>query len=410
MADPGDSELREVFARFRAQSIADGPTPDIAKVRGIARRRQTTRRTMLSVVALAVLAVPVVGYRFVALQAEVPGEDGPVQQVSASPSERATESPSTAASKSVATIQQPVTKNDVLAATLAIPVWPDKRPCASGEVTLGKLGEVSVEQQLSVRKVIQLDVDRDGDTEAVALLSCGYEATFDQVLAIGRNTQGAVHTMARVVSSDDTDPPMDLIDVQPGDDGAVDVHVGDRIGESELEFVERQWRSYRWNGKQFAQVDGPRQFTPVAPSTDLGLTVSTTPFGPRSDGLWTGGITATVTNAGPKGAPGVLLDLYVTTADGSTLTRQLKVSPECTTTEVTPDNRPTGVHVVCHQPALANGATKTTTFEVLLPVANGPRALNVSAFVHAEQPNVRVLTDVGGQPNSSILTLAAPSE
>jgi hypothetical protein len=409
MAEPEDVDLQEAFAQFRADSTTDGPVPDLAGVRGRARRRQVTRRAMLSVVALAVLAVPVVGYRLAAQQAEMPVGRERVHPVASEPTERPSEGPSGKASTSSATIQKPVTRDDVMAATLSIPAWPEKRPCASGEVDLGKLGAVSVEQQLAVGKVIQVDVDRDGDAEAVAILSCGYEATIDQVLAVGRDSQGALRTLARVVSSGDATPLMDLVDLRPGDDGAVDVRVGDRIGEAEQGYVERQWRSYRWNGKQFTQVSGPRQFTPVAPSTDLGLTVTTTPFGAPSGGMWSGGITVNVTNGGPNRAPGVLLDLYITTADSGGLSKQLRVSPECTVDDVRADGRLTGVHVVCHQATLASGGNREVAFQVQLPVANGPRALNVSAFVYAEQPNVRVLSDVGGLANSSILTLGAPA-
>ncbi len=102
------------------------------------------------------------------------------------------------------------------------------------------------------------------------------------------------------------------------------------------------------------------------------------------------------------------LDLYVTTADTDALTKQLKVTPECTVAEARADGRLTGVHLICHQPALAGGGTRETTFQVRLPAANGPRALNVTAFVAAEQPGVRMLNDAGGLPNSATLTMPAP--
>jgi hypothetical protein len=156
-------------------------------------------------------------------------------------------------------------------------------------------------------------------------------------------------------------------------------------------------------------VGGERQFTAVAPSTDLGLSVVPGPFGAPSGGVWTGTVTVTVTNAGPNRAPGVFLELYVSSGDGAALSKPLKVTPECTTEDVRTDGRLTGVHVICHQPALASGADRTTTFQVRLPTANGARDLNVSAFVYAEQPGVRTLDDVGGQPNSAILTMAAPA-
>lgn len=411
MADPGEVEVQEVFARFRAESIADHPAPDLARVRGMARRRQVTRRTMLSVVALALIAIPAVGYRLAAHQPHIPSESEPPQQVSGAPTERPPESPSTAASTSSATIQKPVTRADIMAATLNIPAWPKQRDvCPSGEVAIGKLGAVSMDQQFSVGKVIAVDVDRDGDDEAVGIFSCGYEGTVDQVLAIGRNDQGALRTLARVVGSDDSDPLMDLIDLRAGNDGAVDVNVGERIDQTEQEFIEKQWRSYRLTGRQFTQVGGERQFTPVAPSTDLGLSVNTGPFGAPSGGVWTGTVTVTVTNGGPNRAPGVYLDLYISSGDGTPLSKALKVSPECDLEDVRTDGKLTGVHLICHQPALASGADRTTTFQVRLPTANGARDLNVSAFVYAEQPGVRVLRDIGGLTNSAILTLAAPTQ
>jgi hypothetical protein len=409
MADPGEDQMRDMFARFRDESVGDSPGPDLAWVHGLARRRQIARRTTLSVVALAMLAVPAVGYRLLAQEAGQPHETVSPQQVSGAPSERPSEDPSVAVSTSSATVQKAVTKDDLMAATLVIPAWPGKREgCPAGEVDLDRLPPVSREQQFSVGKVVPVDVDRDGDTEAVALFSCGYEGTVDQVLSVGRDDQGALRVMGRVVGSGDADPLMDLIDLRPGRDGAVDVHVGDRIG-AEQEYVERQWRSYRWNGRQFAQVDGPRQFTPVAPSTDLGLSVTSTPFGPLSDSAWTGAVTVAVTNAGPNRAPGVWLDLYVTSADNAALARQVKVTSDCTTTDVRADGRLTGVRLVCHQPALADGDNRETTFQVRLPEANGPRALTVMAFVYAEQPGVRMLDDMGGLPNSATLTMAAPT-
>jgi hypothetical protein len=410
MADPGDVEVQEMFARFRAESIADHPAPDLARVRGMARRRQVTRRTTLSVVALALFAVPAVGYRLTALEPDPPSATETPQQVSGAPSERPSESPSTAASTSSATLQKPVTKADIMAATITILSWPKQRNvCPSGEVNIAKLGPVSVEQQFSVGKVIPVDVDRDGDEEAVGIFSCGYEGAVDQVLAVGRNDQGGLRTLGRVVASDDSDPLMDLVDLRGGNDGAVDVSVSEQIGYTDQRVIEKQWRSYRLNGQKFTQVGGERQFTPVAPSTDLGLSVTTGPFGVPSGGVWTGTVTVTVTNAGPNRAPGVFLEFYVSSGDGAALSKPLKVTPECTTEDVRVDGRLTGVHLICHQPALASSADRTTTFQVRLPTANGARDLNVSAFVYAEQPGVRTLDDVGGQANSAILTMAAPA-
>lgn len=410
MADPAEDQVREMFARFREESIGDSPGPDLATVRGLARRRQINRRTALSVVALAVLAVPAVGYRLVANDAGLAHQPGQTpQQVSGAPSERPSEEPSVAVSTSSTTVQKPVTREDLMAAQLVIPAWPQMRAgCPTGEVDLGKLGPVSTQQQLSVPKVVPVDFDHDGDTEVVALFSCGYEGTVDQVLAVGRDDQGVLRVMGRVVGSGDADPLMDLIDLRPGRDGAVDVQVADKIG-GEQDFIERQWRSYRWSDRQFAQVDGPRQFTPVAPSTDLGVSVTARAFGPQSDGAYTGSVTVTVSNAGPNRAPGVWLDLYVTTADNSALARQLKVTPECAVSEVRDDGRLAGVRLICHQPALASGGAREAVFQVRLPVANGPRALNVTAFVAAEQPGVRMLNDVGDLPNSATLTMPAPA-
>lgn len=407
MADPED-EVREAFARFRIESLLDSPAPDVARVRSIARRRQVTRRAMVSVVALAVLAVPAVGYRFVAQHAETPADPGPPQQVSGLPSERPTEEPSTAASVSSATVQKPITRADVLAATIDVPPWPAKRECPSGEVRPDRFGPVTIEQHFSVGKVISVDVDRDGDTEAVAVFSCGYEVGVDQVLAIGRDDQGGLRTLGRVVASSDADPYMDVVDLRPGRDGAVDVHLYERIGDPEPGTVEKQWRSYGWNGRQFVQVDGPREWTPAAPATDLGLSVTTTPFGAATGGAWTGTVTVSVTNAGPNRAPGVWLALYVTTGDGTGLARQIRVTPECATTDVRVDSSVTGVHVVCHQPALANGASRETVFQVRMPVAAGARPLTVTAVAWSEQPGVRVIYDVGVLANSATVTLGAP--
>jgi hypothetical protein len=411
MADPGEAEVREAFARFRVESLVDSPGPDLARVRGIARRRQITRRTMVSVVALAVLAVPAVGYRFVGHRAETPVDPGPPQQVSGLPSERPTEEPSTAVSTSSATVQKPITRADILAATLAVPAWPAKRAfCPSGDVNLDKIGPVTVEQQFSVGKVISVDVDRDGDTEAVAVFSCGYEDNVDQVLAIGRDEHGGLRTLARVVASGDADPYMDVVDLRPGVDSAVDVYLYERISLADPNVVEKQWRSFGWNGRQFTQVGGPRQWTPTAPSTDLGVSVTTGPYGAASNGVWTGTVTVTVTNAGPNRAPGVLLDLYVTTGDGSVLAKQVQVkaTPECTTTDVHLSVGVTGVRLICHQPALASGASRETSFQVRLPVANGARVLSASTHVHAEQPGVRILDDLGGLTNSVTVALPAP--
>ena len=409
MADPGDVEVQEMFARFRAESIADHPAPDLARVRGMARRRQVTRRTMLSVAALALFTVPAVGFRLAAQETHPPSADRPPQEVSGAPTERPPDSPSTAASTSSATLQKPVTKADIMASSITIPAWPKQRDvCPSGEVNIGKLGAVSMEQQLSVGKVIGLDVDRDGDEEAVGIFSCGYENPSDQVLAVGRNDQGGLRTLGRVVASSDADPLLDVVDLRAGTDGAVDVNVGERIDPPEPEFVEKQWRSYRWNGQKFPQAGGEKQFTPLAPATDLGISVTTGPFGAPSGGVWTGTVTVTVTNAGPNRAPGVYLDLHISSGDGATLSKPLKVTPECGTEDVRVDGRLTGVRVICHQPALASGANRATTFQVRMPTANGARDLNVSAFGYAEQPGVRAVRDVGAQPNSAILTLAAP--
>ncbi len=197
-------------------------------------------------------------------------------------------------------------------ATLTVPAWPNRPDCPSGPVhfTNGShfirssfFLSLGARNLASDADIAYADVDRDGRSETLLLLSCGGEQWISQVIALRRTAAGTAATLGQVVATDGAITRLMTVDGNP--DGTVRVEVADWNGGlgDDGSLAQRQWRTYRWDGHQFRQVVGPTSF-PVNPRvTDLTLTATNLAFGSPVQGYRTGTMTITVRNLGPSAAP-----------------------------------------------------------------------------------------------------------
>ncbi len=197
-------------------------------------------------------------------------------------------------------------------ATLTVPAWPNRPDCPSGPVhfTNGShfirssfFLSLGARNLASDADTAYADVDRDGRSETLLLLSCGGEQWISQVIALRRTAAGAAATLGQVVATGGAIKRLMTVSGNP--DGTVGVEVADWNGGlgDDGSLAQRQWRTYRWDGHQFTQVAGPTSF-PVNPRvTDLTVTASNLAFGSATQAGRTGTMSVTVRNLGPSTAP-----------------------------------------------------------------------------------------------------------
>jgi hypothetical protein len=405
MPEYDDAPVREAFALFRSESLAESPGPDAAGVRRIARRRRTARLAAVAAVAAVAVATPLAAYGLTANRAaEPPAKQPPTTAPASGPPSSGSPSPS----PSTTTVPSPpVTRDEVTRATLTVPAWGAGAisSCPQGRVDLTK-PNTDTTPRVGVVDFVPADVDHDGDLEAVVSLFCGWQGGDFQVLAIGRDGGGDLVTLGRLVATGEREPVRTVIDLRAETDGDVGVLVGDitMCCGTDPRTAEQQWRTFRWTGTGFAQVAGQTEFHAAAPGTDLTVTMTPLRMGAPVNGVRHGTTTVTVTNRGPNNAAGVLLDVRATRYPRIAAQVTIAVSAGgCATTEVKDDSGSVaGLMASCHLPALGPGESRTYTVEVGSPVANdtaSPGGVVAAIDVNAEQPGIRLLHDTNSVDN-----------
>lgn len=182
-------------------------------------------------------------------------------------------------------------------ATLLIPPWP-VAGTPSGPITFTngvfKDPGGNGTKDIHIGRIVYGDVDRDGATETVALISPVYAGGNQQLLAFDRDRAGHIVTLGTVLS---TNGPLRIIDPQTyriESNGVITARVGDYArccGDQTPQLW--QWRSYGWNGHGFRQVAGPTAF-PVNPAvTETAVTTGDLVLGPATAGTRHGTLTIT---------------------------------------------------------------------------------------------------------------------
>lgn len=393
-----DELITDAFADFRDENVGRIRPPGTAAAQTAVRHRRTVRLVVTAVAVVALVAVPAVAYATLArgghgrpaISPSASGSPSP----SAFPSHSASPSPSASSGAGgaidVATLRR---------STITLPPWGAGalKGCPVGPFTFTggettpagprtDLGQVSV----TVEATAAVDVDRDGEPETIAQIGCYIQGGDNQIILLRRAADGGIATLGQVLATSSTGVGT-FFAFEGTDQGQIRVQVGDlhRCCAVTDQFVEHQWRTYRWDGTRGVQVDGPTTFHPRI--TPPPLTVSATPLvlGPADGGVRRGTTRVTVTNKGTQPAPGVALDFYA-----SYLPAAVQVGGDSAVTcSAARQGQESSQYIACHLPAVEAGATRTFTLTVTSPVANDPviatTRVEASVYVRVEQPGIR---------------------
>lgn len=323
----GDTSLRDAFESFRAGSletvIPEGPDA----VRHTVRRRHRTRVAAVAVVAALVVLAGGAG-ALAALnpvsnnhQTATHGSGTPSPSTSTSPS--AKPKPSGSESGGTAPDGQ-IGATELLNATIDVPAWgtPADAPCTGGRFTFHN-GEVDLGRdswrmylpdtdQITLPPLYFEDVDGDGAKETIAVLWCGAQDGWYQAIALDRDASGNIVTLGQIASTAGSPRPYTQIDqVTTTANGDVQLHWTAPYRHGDPNPV-KQWRTYRWTGSGFEQVDGPTTI-PSAPSGNAQLSVSApnVTMTATGNGTYSGTLKLTVTNTGTAAVPEFRADVLM---------------------------------------------------------------------------------------------------
>ena len=300
-----DPRLRDRFAAYRAETISQiaGPGPDQA--RRTLRRRRQARAVAVAVTAVALAVAPIVANA--ALRDDgsvpVPAQTGePTTPPTSAPAPTTASTPSATTTTSPAAPDGRISRAQLLAARVDLPAWPSyASDCATSDVRLRPSGRDTGVSTLADLDLGHTDLDGDGATETVALVTCRLgEASAKQLVAFDRDRQGRIVTMGRVVGT--AEGLDDITDAAVTEDGKVRAEVADiqPCCSTPSYRAQKQWRTYRWHDGRFTQSDGPRSFGKDPRLTDLVLTGGNLVLGPAAaGGKRPSTLTLTLTNKGP---------------------------------------------------------------------------------------------------------------
>ncbi|WP_406072918.1 hypothetical protein [Micromonospora sp. NBC_01638] len=372
-----DPRLRDQFAAYRAETVPriTGPGPDEAR-RTLRRRRRTTA-VAVTVAAIALAVAPIVANAALRDDGSVPtpaetGEPTTAPTSDPAPTPSGPLAPSTTTTTSPAAPDGRISRAQLLAARVVLPAWSSSAPnCATSDVRLRPPARNQNVPTLSDLDLGYTDLDGDGATETVALVTCRFgEASAKQLVAFDRDEHGRIVTMARVVGTEEGLD--DITGTAVTQDGKVRAQVADiqPCCSTPSYWARQQWRTYSWTGDRFTQSDGPRSFGKDTRLTDLVLTGGDLVLGPAgADGKRPGSLTLTVTNKGPVDVA------HIGFADLSLIGASDKADSSICVPWQKGDESGTS----CRTAGLRSGERRTYTFHLLVD----PAALG--------QPSVRVL-------------------
>jgi hypothetical protein len=294
--------LLEAVHEFRTEASPYVHPAGTRAVRATVRRRRQVRIVALAAVIVVLVLAPVAA--FAALGG---GRHQP--QPAASPSASVTDSPTAPASPS----SIPPPPADLSNAALTLGPWSDSpdnpQPCPTGKVTFAaNTAQLPGKAPVYLLEHAPVDVDHDGTDEVAIVIRCANgQAGTNQAIAVKAAPDGTLTTMGEIArSSADAN---DIRTVAPGDNGRVNLTVGDIIPccgtPQSLELT--QVRTFAWNGSAFTQVAGPTTFVADRSAVDLTVSAPTVHFRRTSGTHSAGTLSVTIHNTGPRAAQQVSL-------------------------------------------------------------------------------------------------------
>lgn len=301
MADQETLAFDSEFASFRNTLLPQVTPAGPDVVRFTVRRRRRIATTAATVVALALITGPIVGYA--ALHGGQETAPAPADSTDPAPS------PTPSASALDRTPDGRIDKAELLSVRVDLPAWQAGASCPAKQVRLVKEAEPG---DVWLALFSYGDVDRDGAQETLVVVRCLTPGGGgpEQLVALDRDREGRIVTIGRVVATDKQVEWLSKLDPRP--DGSVRVKVADVLpyDDQRPEWAQYQWRTYGWNGERFEQIGGPTAFEPNPLFTDLRVTGSDVVFADRPGDEWRhGSITVTVRNAGNQDARNVTIQM-----------------------------------------------------------------------------------------------------
>jgi hypothetical protein len=199
---------------------------------------------------------------------------------------------------------------DVCNETFDIPAWgpgvPDPTcPQKAVKLTNGLYPKADGNPNDGVKKFVTADVNRDGLADAIVLLSCQIgDPSTQQVMVVSRTSTGALHTLGQVVGPTHGDIGF-VEDIAADSDGSISALVVSQHGSVGGNLALRQWRTYRWDGPQFAQTAGSTSFNANTSVAKLTVTATPVTLAKPQGGQRRGTFTLTVKNTDTTAAKGV---------------------------------------------------------------------------------------------------------
>ncbi|MGW0216157.1 hypothetical protein ACWDXH_17380 [Micromonospora chokoriensis] len=390
-----DPLLRERLIAYRNDVVTQvaGPGPDHA--RHLLRRRRRTTAVAVAAAAVVLVAAPVVANA--ALRGDrnppVPAEsvEPTPPPTSAPPKPTPTGSPS-ATTGTPSAPDGRISRAQLLAAQVDLPNWQPgemEGGCATAKVRLRVDTNQTYVSELAENAFEYGDLDGDGATETVAVVSCRYgEASAKQVVAFDRDRDGQIVTLGRVVRTGEK--LADILATEVDQSGSVEVRVADDqpCCGTPWYWRQEQVRTYRWDGERFDQIDGPTAFGKDPRLTDLRMTMTHELVDvPGTDTRRTLTMVFTVTNAGPVDAPQVAFDgIEVGERAGGDWSR-------CEPDPVEAHNPS------CLLPGVPVGESRRYTFVQLVPGTTKPDAHTRRFFVYHYDAQDRWLPDLKKDDN-----------
>ncbi|MCW3843560.1 hypothetical protein ONA70_25995 [Micromonospora yasonensis] len=306
--------MNEDRLRFDLADLADEVTPVDLRDRALRTSRRLGIQRAVTTSAAALVMIAAATGTALAIRPNEQSGPAPATSVTATPTptpERASPSPSTAEPADAP--MAPVTADEARNASIRLGKWSTDF-CPAGTYRFNDGNSVYKPLQDSPRTFSILgdpviaDVDRDGDLDAVVLVTCSpFAVRAQQVIALQRTESGAIATLGQVAVTGAQVGGGEITQVEATADGAVRVHWMDTqvMGDNRA----AQWRVYRWSGHGFRQSDGPTSFPKV--SVDLKIRAGQASLVQQPDNGYEGDLVVTVTNTGNIAAdyPGIHLTL-----------------------------------------------------------------------------------------------------
>ncbi|MEV4631579.1 hypothetical protein AB0J90_35450 [Micromonospora sp. NPDC049523] len=352
-----DFALDAEFAAFRTGLLDQITPPGPDAVRSTVRHRRRVATTTGLALALVLVIGPVAAVASLNHTPNPSPSTGTTADPTPSPTVAPTPTPSTAPTTPAAPDGR-ISPTELRGATVDLPAWRPGPGCPDSGARLTAEGVDDGDNVLV--KTAYGDIDGDGATETVALVRCMVgQAGPSQVVAFDRDPAGKIVTLGQVVRSD-LNTPQWLLDLQVRANGVVRVQVADLApgGGWDLDWSQRQWRGYTWNGQRFTQSEGERSFPDNPYNMNLTVTATDLVYGaPDDGGTRTGEITVTMTNVGPTAAPRPRLDFKLTPGGGGS-----SASPGWYACQ---EHSMQGEHLYCGLPPLEPGQERKLTFHIV---------------------------------------------